>query len=389
MGQAQKAAGTDAGNARPDTGPVPRPGILSIKPYVGGESTVAGAKTVIKLASNESALGASPAAIAALKDSAARIHRYPDGHCTALRQTLAAVHGLEAAQIVCGAGSDELIALLCRAYTGPDDEVLYTEHGFLMYPIAARTAGATPIAVAETNLTADVNAILNAVTPRTRLVFIANPNNPTGTYLPVAELERLRRGLPDHVLLVIDAAYAEYVGRDDYASGEALVDAGDSEGQRGGASVVVTRTFSKIYGLGGLRLGWAYCPPAVADVLNRVRNPFNVSSPAQAAGCAALNDQALLARAHAHNDRWRAWTAEALRGFGLVVPDSACNFVLVRFPAELGRSAPAADGVLRQEGIIARRMEAYGLPDCLRITIGLEDEMRAAVAALARFIGVQ
>lgn len=394
MVQTQAIAGTAVDDVEAEAAAlVPRPGILSIKPYVGGDSTVAGVQTVIKLASNESALGPSPAAIAALEASAARIHRYPDGHCTALRQALAALHGLRSEQIVCGAGSDELIALLCRAYAGPGDEVLYTQHGFLMYPIAARTVGATPIAVAETNLTADVGALLAAVTPRTRLVFLANPNNPTGTYLPLAELERLRRGLPRHVLLVIDSAYAEYVGRDDYASGETLVDAGDSEGDsksdREGASVVVTRTFSKIYGLGGLRLGWGYCPPAVADVLNRVRNPFNVSSPAQAAGCAALGDQALVARAQAHNDRWRAWTTQALRDLGLIVPDSVCNFVLVRFSPEPGRNAPAADAFLRQEGIIARRMESYGLPDALRITIGLEDEMRAVVAALARFIGTR
>jgi histidinol-phosphate aminotransferase len=233
--------------------------------------------------------------------------------------------------------------------------------------------------VPETNLTADVDAILDAVTPRTRLVFIANPNNPTGTYLPVAELERLRRGLPESVLLVIDAAYAEYADRDDYASGEALVDA------NGG--VVVTRTFSKIYGLGGLRLGWAYCPPAVADVLNRVRNPFNVSSPAQEAGRAALDDGELIARAKAHNERWRAWTTQELRALGLTVPDGVCNFVLVRFPTQAGRDAPAADAFLKARGIIARRMDAYGLPESLRITIGLEDEMRAAVAALADFVG--
>jgi histidinol-phosphate aminotransferase len=361
--------------------PAPRPGIMTIKPYVGGDSAVAGAHTVIKLASNESALGASPRAVAALQDSAARIHRYPDGHCTALRQSLAALHGLQAEQIVCGAGSDELIALLCRAYAGPGDEVLYTVHGFLMYPIAARSVGATPLAVAETDLTADVDALLDAVTPRTRLIFIANPNNPTGTYLPMRALERLRRALPEHVLLVIDAAYAEYVDKQDYASGEAMVDAGATAG----ANVVVTRTFSKIYGLGGLRLGWAYCPPAIADVLNRVRGPFNVSTPAQDAGRAALGDTALIARAQAHNDQWRTWTTEALRGLGLIVPDSVCNFVLVRFPAEAGLDAPAADAFLRARGIIARRMEAYGLPDALRITIGLEDEMRAAVAALAGF----
>ena len=358
--------------------PVPRPGLLDIQPYVGGESSVPGVKRIIKLASNESALGASPVAVEALAAAAADIHRYPDGGCSALRQAIAEHLDLDPDRIVCGAGSDELLGLLCRAYAGPGDEVIHTVHGFLMYAIAARTAGATPIAVAETNLTADVDAILAAVNDRTRLVFLANPNNPTGSYLPTGALRRLHAGLPDRVLLVIDAAYAEYMEADDYEVGERLVDAS--------LNVVTTRTFSKIYGLGGARLGWAYCPPAIADVLNRARNPFNVASPAQVAGLAALGDQAFVAIARAHNAEWRAWTTERLRSLGLGVPESYGNFVLARFPKVSNRNAEAADAFLKSRGIIARRMAGYGLPDALRISIGREDEMRAAVATVEAFL---
>jgi histidinol-phosphate aminotransferase len=355
---------------------VPRPGILSIAPYVGGESAIAGHDRVIKLASNESALGPSPAAVVALRAAAGDIHRYPDGHCSALRAALARLHGLDAARIVCGAGSDELIGLLCRAYAGPGDSVIYTRHGFLMYPIAAQAAGATPVAVAETRLTADVDAILAGVDGRARIVFIANPNNPTGTYLPTNELARLHAGLPGNVLLVIDAAYAEYVDRADYDGAFALVEAADN--------VVVTRTFSKIYGLGGARLGWAYCSEPVADVLNRSRNPFNVSSLAQVAGVAALADPGFVAAAQAHNDRWRTWLTDELRGLGLTVGESFCNFVLARFAG--AAEADAADRHLKSRGIIVRRMSAYHLPQALRITIGREDEVRALVDALAEIL---
>jgi histidinol-phosphate aminotransferase len=361
--------------------PVPRPGIEEIAPYVGGESKIAGVERVIKLASNESALGPSPLAVAALREAAATSHRYPDGSCKALREALADRHDLDPARIVCGAGSDELITLLCRAYAGPGDEVLYTEHGFLMYSIAARTVGATPIKVPETRLTADVDALLAKVSDNTRMVFLANPNNPTGSYIPESEMIRLRAGLPENVVLVIDAAYAEYMSPtlNDYGPGTRLVEAGEN--------VVMTRTFSKIFALGGLRLGWAYCPAAIADILNRVRNPFNVASAAQLAGIAALSDAPLVERARLHNDKWRAWTTKQLRGLGLEVPQSFGNFVLVRFAAEPDRNAAAADAFLKARGIIARGMAAYGLPESLRITIGLEDEMRAVVAALAEFKG--
>jgi len=361
--------------------PVARPGIEHIAPYVGGESKIAGVERVIKLASNESALGPSPLAIDALVKVAADSHRYPDGSCKPLREALADRHDLDPARIVCGAGSDELITLLCRAYAGPGDEVLYTEHGFLMYSIAARTVGATPIKAPETRLTADVDALLAKLSDSTRMVFLANPNNPTGSYLPESEMIRLRAGLPENVVLVIDAAYAEYMSPtlNDYGPGTRLVEAGEN--------VVMTRTFSKIYALGGLRLGWAYCPAAIADILNRLRNPFNVASAAQIAGIAALSDAPLVERARLHNDQWRAWTTKELRGLGFEVPQSFGNFVLVRFDAEPNRNAAAADAFLKARGIIARGMAAYGLPESLRITIGLEDEMRAVVAALAEFRG--
>ena len=262
------------------SGPVPGPGILDIAPYVPGEAKAEGVARPIRLASNESALGPSPMAIAAYRALADEIHRYPDGGSVDLRAALGRYHGLDPERIVCGAGSDELIALLIRAYAGVGDEVLYSRHGFLMHPIGARSVGATPVAVPEQDLTADVDGFLARVTDKTRIVFIANPNNPTGTYLSAEQLARLHRGLPRHVVLAIDAAYAEFVNRNDYEPGIALVNRADN--------VVMLRTFSKIYALAGLRLGWAYCPPAIADVLNRIRGPFNVSLAAQAAGVAAV-----------------------------------------------------------------------------------------------------
>ncbi|MHC8508410.1 MAG: histidinol-phosphate transaminase [Rhodospirillales bacterium] len=364
--------------------PRPRPGILDITPYAGGESAVEGARRVIKLSSNESALGPSPAAAAAMADVSASAHRYPDGAHEDLRTALAARFGLNAERIVCGAGSDELISLLIRAYAGPGDEVLYSEHGFLMYAISARAAGAAPVTAPETNLTADVDALLAAVTMRTRMVFLANPNNPTGTLLADAEVRRLRAGLRGDVLLVLDAAYAEYVTRDDYDPGVNLV--------RETPNTVMTRTFSKLYGLAGVRLGWCYAPKDICAVLHRVRSPFNVSAAALAGGAAAAADTAFEEKVRAHTIKWRAWTAEALGALGLGVTESEANFLLVRFDdggAEAGnggRGARAADAFLKSRGIICRGVAAYGLPEHLRVTIGTEDEMRALAAALKEFM---
>ena len=356
----------------------PRPGILDISPYVGGESVAAGENRTIRLASNENPLGAGTRVAAAFAAVREELHRYPDGAAAKLRAAIAEAEGLDAARIVCGAGSDELISMLVRAYAGPGDEVLYSAHGFLMYAIAAKTVGATPASVPERDLTADVDAIIARAGAKTRLVFLANPNNPTGSYVDDAALRRLRRGLPGTVLLVIDAAYAEYVTAEDYESGAALVDEFDN--------VVMTRTFSKIHGLAALRLGWAYCPAAVADVLNRVRGPFNVCQPALAAGVAALNDRAHVDRSRRHNTRWRTWLAEQLTDMGLHAYPSVGNFLLVRFPADTAHAAPAALRYLKENGILVREMGIYGLPECLRITIGDEADTRDAAMALARFM---
>ena len=356
----------------------PRPGILEIEPYVGGKAEVAGIARAIKLSANESPLGPSPKAIDALRAAAPEVHRYPDGGADRLRQTIGACFDLDPERIVCGAGSDELIQLLMRAYAGPGDEVLYSAHGFLMYKLSALGVGATPVAAPERLLTADVDALLERLSSRTRMVFLANPNNPTGSYLNADELGRLHAGLPDEVLLVIDAAYAEYVRRNDYTAGIDLVDRADN--------VVMTRTFSKLFGLAALRVGWLYAQPPVVDVLHRIRGPFNVSTPAQVAGIAALEDLEHQERARAHNDRWLPWLGGELSRLGLEVHPSVANFILVSFEAAGAHTAAAASAGLEQRGIIARPMAAYGLPDCLRLSVGLEDENRAAIAALREFM---
>lgn len=359
--------------------PIAKPGILDIAPYVGGESEIPGVDRVIKLASNEGALGPSPKAMEAYRAEAETLHRYPDGSASKLRNALAAAYGLDASRIVCGAGSDELLDMLARAYAAPGDEVLFTEHGFLMYPIATMGVGATPVKAPEKNLHTDVDALLERAGEKTKIVFLANPNNPTGTYIPDSEIRRLREGLPDHVLLVIDAAYAEYVTRNDYSAGAELVDQCDN--------VVMTRTFSKLFALGGVRLGWAYCPESVADVLNRLRGPFNVTSPALAAGLAALGDIAFTDEVRTYTAIWFDWTKQQMIGLGLEVPSEVGNFLLVRFPDVAGKRAEEADQFLKSRGLIVRRMAGYGLPDSLRITIGREDEMHLLVDALREFLG--
>jgi histidinol-phosphate aminotransferase len=353
--------------------PRPRPGILEITPYVGGKAETAG-RRAIKLSANEGPLGPSPKAIEAYRAIGPELHRYPDGGCTALRAAIGRRFNLDPERIVCGAGSDELISLLTRAYAGPGEEVLHSAHGFLMYPLATLACGATPVAAPERDLTADVDALLARVTSRTRMVFLANPNNPTGSYLSGEELARLHRGLPADVLLVIDAAYAEYVGAADYSSGLELA--------AREPNVVMTRTFSKLFGLGALRVGWLYGPPAVIDVINRTRGPFNVASAGQVAAIAALEDVEHQAAARAHNDRWLPWLAAELARLRFNVHPSVGNFILVDFA-----DAPAANAFLEGRGIIPRMMGAYGLPQALRISVGLEAENRALVAALADYAG--
>lgn len=360
------------------TAPKPRPGIFDIQAYVPGDSEIAGNGKVIKLSSNETPLGPSLHAMEAYRQASDSLERYPDGQATRLRTAIGASAGLDPSQIVCGAGSDELLNLLAQAYLGPGDEAIYTTHGFLVYRIAILANGATPVIASETNLTADVDTILACVTGRTRVVFLANPNNPTGTYLPSKEVYRLREALPQSVLLVLDAAYAEYVDRDDYEAGAALVNETDN--------TVMTRTFSKIYGLAALRIGWCYCPPNIADVLNRIRGPFNLTSSAIAAGAAAITDDAHRSAAAAHNTKWRDWISRELTSLGLAVTPSVGNFVLIGFDRAVSETASKADDFLKSNGIILRRVDGYGLPNCLRLTIGLEKENIAVRDALKDFM---
>ena len=359
--------------------PQPKPGVMDIAAYVPGKSAApAGVAKVHKLSSNESPLGPSPKAIEAVREVAAKLEFYPDGSATRLRGAIAEAHGLNPANILCSNGSDEVLGLLALTYLEPGDEAIFTEHGFLVYRIYTQAASAVPVAVKETNETADVDAILAAVTPKTKIVFLANPNNPTGTYIPFDEVRRLHAGLPKHVLLVLDAAYAEYVRRNDYESGMELVSSSHN--------VVMTRTFSKIHGLGGARIGWIYAPVEIIDALNRVRGPFNVNAAAIEAGVAAMKDRAHVEAAVAHNDKWLAWLTQELTMLGLRVTPSVGNFVLVHFNDGERHSAAAADDYLTQRGYILRRVTGYGFPNALRMTIGTEEANRGVVAALAEFL---
>ena len=359
--------------------PQPRPGVIEIAPYIPGKSSAPGVAKIFKLSSNETPLGPSANAIAAYREAGNHLQDYPDGAASALREAIGAAFGLDPARIVCGAGSDDLLNLLARAYLSDGDEAVYTTHGFLVYPIATMGTGAKPIAAPERNYTADVNAILAAVTPRTKIIFLANPNNPTGTYIPFDEVKRLHEGLPPNVLLVLDAAYAEYVQRNDYESGIELVATTDN--------VVMTRTFSKIYGLAALRLGWMYGPAHVVNAINRIRGPFNVNGPAIAAGVAAIRDTSHVERSRQHNSQWLAWLTDEIGKLGLNVTPSAANFLLIHFPETRGRTAKDADAFLTKRGLILRQVGAYKLPNALRMSVGTEEANRLVVGALKEFLG--
>jgi histidinol-phosphate aminotransferase len=354
--------------------PTPRPGVLDITAYSPGKSAAPGDVKIHKLSSNESPLGPSRMAVAAFTKASGQLERYPDGSASALREALGSRYGLKAERIVCGSGSDELLSLIGQAYLKDDDEAIYSAHGFLVYPIVIKANGATPVIVPEKDLTTDVDGMLARVNSRTKIVFLANPNNPTGTYLPFDEVRRLHAGLPASTLLVLDAAYAEYVRQNDYEAGVELVSTF--------SNAVMLRTFSKVYGLAGLRIGWAYCPPDVADALNRIRGAFNVNAPAIAAAQAALADAAHVERAVAHNDRWLPWLRAEIAKLGYSTTPSVGNFVLVHFARG---EAPEADAFLSARGVILRRMEAYCLPDALRLTIGSEEANHAFIAALRAF----
>lgn len=354
---------------------MPKPGILEIAPYIGGASHVEGVSNIIKLSSNENPYGPSDAAKEAFRRASHELHRYPSTDHASLRATIAKVLSLNADHIVCGVGSDEILSLLCQAYAGPGDEVIHTEHGFAIYKIAALANGATPVEVPERERVTDVDAILAACTSATRLVFIANPNNPTGTMIGEGELARLADGLPKQAMLVLDGAYAEYV--EGYDGGASLVETRDN--------VVMTRTFSKLYGLGGLRVGWGYAPAPVVDVLNRIRGPFNLSQAALVAAEAAMRDTVWAEKCRTDNTRLRAWLAEALAEHGVVSDTSTANFILARFASQV--QAEACDRHLQQEGVIVRRVGGYNLPHCLRITVGDEAGCRRVAHAVGQFMG--
>lgn len=359
------------------SGPVAKAGISDIAAYVGGNADMEEPEDLINIASNENPLGSGDLANEAFRAAAEKLHLYPDGSARLLRQAIADRHAISVDQIVCGAGSDELLTLLARAFAGPGDEILYNAHGFLMYPIIAKSVGAKPVAAAETNLTANVDAMLALSGERTRLVYLANPNNPTGSYISDAELQRLRDGLPDTTLLVIDSAYAEYVTRNDYEPGTRLVEKYDN--------VVMCRTFSKIYGLAALRIGWAYCPVQIADILNRIRGPFNVSAPALAAATAAVEDIAHTDRSRLMNDDGLVSFSNSCTQLGLTPMPSVGNFMLVRFPGG-DEMAAAAHRFLLSRSIRPRAMGGYGLADCMRFTIGTPQDMARVVVELKEFM---
>ena len=353
----------------------PQPGIMGIALYQGGAAQVAGIADAVKLSSNENPFGPSEKAKEAFQRAVHQLHRYPSTDHLALRRPIGDVHGLDPARIICGTGSDEILLLLCQAYAGAKDEVIYTEHGFLMYPICARSVGATPVKVAERDRTVDVDAILAAATAKTRIVFLANPNNPTGTMIGLPEIARLADGLPKRAILVLDGAYAEYV--EGYDGGAALAALRPN--------VFMTRTFSKIYGLGGLRVGWGYGPQEIVDVLNRIRNPFNLSAAQMGAAEAAVHDRDYVARCREDNARMRTWLADTLAERGVPSDASTTNFILARFSDE--DEAAACDDFLQSKGLIVRRVGAYGLPQCLRITVGDESACRRVAHAIGQFKG--
>lgn len=354
----------------------PQPGILDIDIYVSGKAGVDGVSEVIKLSSNENPYGPADAVQKAFRDASHQLHRYPSTDHLPLRQAIAAAHDLDADRIICGAGSDEVITFLCQAYAGVNDEVLFTEHGFSMYRISAQAAGATPVEARERERVTDVDALLAACTDKTRLVFIANPNNPTGTMIGGNEICRLADGIPPQAILVLDGAYAEYV--QGFDGGAALIEARQN--------VVMTRTFSKIYGLGGLRIGWGYGPKSVIDVLNRVRGPFNLSESQMAAAIAAVQDQDYINMCRDKNTGNRAWLADALAKLGVPSDTSTANFILARFRSE--KEAVECDAYLKSQGLIVRLVKGYKLPNCLRITVGDEASCRRVAHAVAGFLGV-
>lgn len=358
--------------------PVPKDGILDIVPYKPGKSPASSTGKTFKLSSNESPLGPSPKAIEAFHQTSGDLFTYPDPTAKVLRAALARKYGLNPDHLICGNGSDEILSLIARVYLGPGDEGIYSQYGFTVYPISIQANGATPVVAPERNFCVDVDEILKRVTERTKVVFLANPNNPTGTYVPQSEVRRLSAELPATCVLVLDGAYAEFVSRNDYEAGIELVSTTKN--------TIMTRTFSKIYGLAGIRLGWAYASKNIIDAMNRVRDPFNVTTPSLAAAVAALEDTAYTETVRQHNDIWLPKIAEALAAIGLEVTPSFGNFLLLHFPDVAHKRAPDAFIYLAQRGLILREMTEYGLPNALRLSVGTAEANELVIAALSEFM---
>jgi histidinol-phosphate aminotransferase len=362
--------------------PVPNPGILDISPYTPGRTPVAEpGRKVFKLSANETPFGPSPKAIEAYKHAAAHLEDYPEGTSRVLREAIGRTYGLDPDRIICGAGSDEILNLLAHTYLSRGDEAISTSHGFLVYPIATMANGAKNIVAPESSFTADVDAILARVSPATKLVWLANPNNPTGTYLPFDEVKRLRARLPPHVLLVLDAAYCDYVSRNDYEMGLELVATTEN--------TVMTHTFSKIHGLAALRIGWMFGPAHIIDAVNRIRGPFNVSAPAMRAAVAAIEDTTHQHMSKVFTETWRSWLTEEIEKLGLKVTPSVANFVLIHFPLDKGKTAAEADAFLTKRGLVLRALNNYQLPHSLRMTIGTEEANRLVVEGLRDFMAAR
>ncbi|WP_031552490.1 histidinol-phosphate transaminase [Parvularcula oceani] len=368
--------------------PEPRPGLMDIVPYKPGKAgEPKEGRKIYKLSSNESGLGPAPAAMNAFAETTPILEYYPDGSAAPLKAALAGLHGLPAENLFIGAGSDEIIALLIRAYAGEGASIVQTRHGFSYYWLAAKAAGSEPLFAEETDLHADVDKILATVAENTKLVFLANPNNPTGTVIPASEIRRLREELPEHVILVLDGAYAEYMEDESYTDGADLVAESIADGTE---NVVMMRTFSKIYGLGGLRVGWCYAPRAMIEVLDRIRSPFNVNAPALAAAEAAVGDQDFVKRNREHNRRERDRVRQRVAGWGFGIVPSHANFLLLHMRGDSpeARAEEAAEflAFLEKEGVMVRAVGGAWLPEHVRVSIGSEEANDAFLRAAEAFV---
>lgn len=358
--------------------PIPKPHIFKIPPYEAGVSQLPKKKKIIKLSSNESSYGVSNKVARTYITALEKLNRYPDSNCGKLKKAIAKKFNLNDKNIVCSNGSDELITLIAKSFSGAGDEIIHTEHGFSYYRIAAIATGADTKVAKEVNCVVNIDNILKQVTKRTKIVFLANPGNPTGTYVTFNEIEKLCNKLPKKILLVLDGAYAEFVDKNDYDPGVKLV--------KKYSNVIMMRTFSKIYGLSGLRLGWAYCSSEVSKILNRVRNPFNVNTVAQEAGIAALGDIKFIKKIAEKNIKLRNWVVKKLQGKSLVIYPSVTNFILIKFPNDKKNNANVTNTFLVENGIILRKVDEYNLKNCLRLTIGKKTEMEKVVAKLKKFL---